>query len=112
MMRGGHHEPPEEEALTRSKVTTVGVLALVLAFSASSLAMAQDGEPADPVTSANGEVSDTLIPQDGALATYEEHINVLNDCDWAGLMAQYPNNVELHFVGNANIHGREAVGGV
>jgi len=98
--------------MSRSTLTSAGVLALVLAFSASSLAAAQDGEPADPITSANGEVSDTLIPQDGALATYQEHIRVLNDCDWLGLMAQYPNNVELHLVDNTHIVGREAIGAV
>jgi hypothetical protein len=97
--------------MSKTRLATLP-LTLALAFSVSSLAVAQDSEPADPVTSATGEVSDTLIPQDGALATYEEHIRALNACDWLGLMAQYPNNAELHFVDNALSFGREAVGAV
>ena len=93
-------------------VTTAGVLALALALSASTAVMAQDGEPADPVTSANGELSDTLIAEDGSLAVYQKHIEVLNACDWVGLMAQYPNDVELHLGQGAVIVGREAMGAV
>jgi hypothetical protein len=91
---------------------TAGVLAAALAFSVTGAALAQDGEPADPVTSANGEVSDTLIAEDGSLAVYQKHIEVLNACDWVGLMAQYPNEVELHLVDNTVIVGREAIGAV
>jgi hypothetical protein len=100
-----------EKRMSKTRLATL-LLTLALAFSASSLAVAQDGEPADPVTSATGEVSDALVPQDGALATYEEHIRALNACDWLGLMAQYPNNAELHFVDNTLSIGREAVGAV
>ena len=82
--------------MTRS-VTTGAALALVLAFSATTVAVAQDGVPAEPVENPNtGEISDTLIPQADAFETYAEHISVLNDCDWLGLMAQYPNDAEVH----------------
>ena len=97
--------------MTRS-VTIAGATALALALVASSAVMAQDGEPADPVTSANGEVSDTLIAEDGSLAVYQKHIEVLNACDWVGLMAQYPNEVELHLGGGNVTVGREAIGAV
>lgn len=94
---------------TRTTVSTV--LAFVLALSLSSLVAAQEGEPADPVENPNtGEVSDTLIPQDGSLAVYEEHIRVLNDCDWLGLMAQYPNDAEIHLPGGTVVKGRQAIG--
>ena len=97
--------------MTRPRFAAAGTLALLLALSASSLAAAQEGEPADPVENPNsGEVSDTLIPQDGALATYEEHIRVLNDCDWLGLMAQYPNDAEIHLTEGAVFKGRQALG--
>jgi hypothetical protein len=99
--------------MSRTSLTTAAALALTLALSAATVAIAQDGEPADPVTSATtGEASDRLIPQDGALATYEEHIRALNDCDWLGLVAQYPNNAELHFVNGSVTVGREAIGAV
>jgi hypothetical protein len=91
-------------------VTIAGVTSLALALVASSVVMAQEGEPADPVTSANGEVSDTLVPEEGSLAVYQKHIEVLNACDWVGLMAQYPNDVELHLGGGTVIAGREAIG--
>ena len=76
-------------------VTIAGATALSLALVSSSAVMAQDGEPADPVTSVNGEVSDTLIAEDGSLSVYQKHIEVLNACEWVGLMAQYPNGGRL-----------------
>ncbi len=97
--------------MTKSRTTLSATLALALALSVCSLAAAQAGEPADPVENPNtGEVSDTLIPQDGALAVYEEHIRVLNDCDWLGLMAQYPNDAEIHLPGGTVVKGRQAIG--
>ncbi|MGD8684529.1 MAG: hypothetical protein PVG27_11305 [Chloroflexota bacterium] len=97
--------------MIKSRTTLAGALALALALSATSLAAAQEGEPADPVENPNtGEVSDTLIPQDGSLAVYEEHIRVLNDCDWLGLMAQYPNDAEIHLPGGTVVKGRQAIG--
>ena len=81
-------------------VTIAGVTALALALVASSAVMAQDGEPTTPVTNPNtGEISDTLIPQADAYETYAEHIRVLNECDWLGLMAQYPEDAEIHLAG-------------
>jgi hypothetical protein len=97
--------------MIRSRTTTAGALALTLALSVSGAAFAQEGEPADPVENPNtGDVSDTLVPQDGSLAVYEEHIRVLNDCDWVGLMAQYPNDAEIHLPGGNVVKGRQAIG--
>jgi hypothetical protein len=97
--------------MSRSSIARAAVLALTLVVSASTLGAAQDGEPADPVTNPNtGEVSDTLIPQDGALAVYEEHIRALNACEWLGLMAQYPNDAEVHLSDGTVIRGRQAIG--
>ena len=93
-------------------VTTAGAFALAATLAISAVADAQDGEPADPVTSANDEVSDTLVAEDGSLAVYQKHIEVLNACDWVGLMAQYPNDVELHLGGGNVTVGREAIGAV
>ncbi|MEM9135360.1 MAG: hypothetical protein AAF962_03290 [Actinomycetota bacterium] len=63
------------------------------------------------VTNPNtGEVSDVLVPQDGSLAVYEEHIRVLNECDWVGLMAQYPDDAEIHLSAGEVVKGREAIG--
>jgi hypothetical protein len=96
--------------MTRS-VTTGAALALVLAFSATTVAVGQDGVPAEPVENPNtGEVSDMLIPQADAFETYAEHIRVLNACDWMGLMAQYPDNAEVHFNGDAMWSGRQEIG--
>lgn len=97
--------------MNRTRTTVSTVLAFVLALSLSGLVAAQEGESADPVENPNtGEVSDTLIPQDGSLAVYEEHIRVLNDCDWLGLMAQYPNDAEVHLSDGNVVRGRQAIG--
>ena len=82
--------------------------AMVTTFEGTDLLILED---ADPVTNPNtGEVSDTLVPQDGSYEVYAEHIRVLNDCDWLGLMAQYPNDAEIHLSGGTVVAGREAIG--
>lgn len=70
--------------------------------------------PADNVTPVTnpetGEVSDRLVPQDGAYAVYAEHIRALNNSDWLGLMAQYPEDAEIHMPNGVIARGREAIG--
>lgn len=91
-------------------VTTAGILALTLALGATTAAFAQEGATT-PVENPNtGEVSDTLIPQANAYETYAEHIRVLNACDWLGLMAQYPEDAEIHLAGGTVVKGRQAIG--
>jgi hypothetical protein len=87
------------------------VLALVLAFSAASAALAQDTVPAEPVENPNtGEISDALVPQATSYDTYVEHIRALNACDWLGLMAQYPDDAEVHLDNGNVVRGRQAIG--
>ena len=40
----------------------------------------------------------------------DEHLDALNKCDWNRLMAQYPNDVEIHLPDGVVIKGREKVG--
>ncbi len=40
----------------------------------------------------------------------DEHFDALNQCDWNRLMAQYPNDVEIHLPDGVVIKGREKVG--
>jgi hypothetical protein len=95
----------------RGRKTTLVVAIFVGLLAGSTVGVAAQDEAADPVENPNtGEVSDTLIPQDGALAVYEEHLRVVNDCDWLGLMAQYPNDAEIHLPGATVIKGRQAIG--
>jgi hypothetical protein len=97
--------------MKRRRTAAASALALAFALSAGSLALAQDGEPADSVENPNsGEVSDTLIAQDGALAVYDEHIRALNACEWGALLAQYPNDAEIHLPGGTVVKGRQAIG--
>jgi len=97
--------------MSRSSVLRAGALAVSIAILASGVALGQEGVPADPAENPNtGEVSDTLIPQANAYETYAEHIRVLNDCDWLGLMAQYPNDAEIHLAGGTVVKGRQAIG--
>lgn len=57
-----------------------------------------------------GEVSADCVPQDGAIAVYEEHIRALNAYDWAAIVAQYPDDAEIHLVGGVVVKGRSAIG--
>lgn len=40
----------------------------------------------------------------------DEHLDALNNCDWNRLMAQYPDDVEIHLPDGAVIKGRAKVG--
>jgi ketosteroid isomerase-like protein len=40
----------------------------------------------------------------------DEHLDALNKCDWNRLMAQYPNDVEIHLPDGQVVKGREKVG--
>jgi len=97
--------------MSRSSVLRAGVLAVSLAILASGVALGQEGEPATAVTNPNsGEISDMLVPQATAYDTYAEHIRALNACDWVALMAQYPDEAEVHLSGGNVVRGREAIG--
>ena len=64
-----------------------------------------------PVTNPDtGEVSDRLVPQDGPYEVYAEHIRALNNDDWLGLMAQYPDNAEIHMSNGSVARGRVEIG--
>lgn len=91
---------------TPSWLTAIALLSLVATGCSSGADTA-----AIAVTNPNtGDVSDELTPQDDALNVYEEHIRVLNDCDWVGLMAQYPDDAEIHLPKGQVVQGREAIG--
>jgi len=92
-------------------VRTAAAIAFALALTASTVALAQDGEPTTAVTNPNtGEVSDMLVPQASSYDAYVEHIRALNACDWLGLMAQYPDEAEVHLDHGNVVRGREAIG--
>lgn len=92
-------------------VATAGALTLAMALTAGTMALAQDGEPTTAVTNPNtGEISDTLVPQASSYDVYVEHIRTLNACDWLGLMAQYPDDAEVHLDHGNVVRGREAIG--
>jgi ketosteroid isomerase-like protein len=50
-----------------------------------------------------------LKPQPTPKAVVDEHLAALNRGDWNGLMAQYPDDVELFLPGGVVIRGRQAV---
>lgn len=51
-----------------------------------------------------------LKKQPTPAAVIDEHLDALNACDWNRLMAQYPDDVEIHLPDGAVIKGRKAVG--
>lgn len=50
------------------------------------------------------------MPQADAYAVYAEHIRALNACDWVAILAQYPDDAEIHLSGGLVVKGREAIG--
>jgi SnoaL-like domain len=77
-----------------SKVLIVGLLA-----SASASALAAEPMKLPP-----------LKKQPTVQKVIDEHLDALNKCDWNRLMAQYPNDVEIHLPDGQVIKGREKVG--
>jgi len=43
-------------------------------------------------------------------AVLDEHMDALNHCDWNRLLAQYPDNAEIHLSGGKIVKGRAAIG--
>jgi ketosteroid isomerase-like protein len=51
-----------------------------------------------------------LKKQATAQKVVDEHLDALNKCDWNRLMAQYPNDVEIHLPDGVVVKGRTKVG--
>lgn len=82
------------------------MVAMVTTFNGADLVFDET-----PAVVTNGDlVSDTYIREATPEVVYEKHIEVLNNCDWVGLMAQYPNDVEIHLPDGVVVKGREEVG--
>ncbi len=58
----------------------------------------------------SGEESAALVREKTPADVVSQHLKVLNACDWKGLMAQYPDQVEARFPGGAVTKGRQAMG--
>jgi hypothetical protein len=59
--------------------------------------------PYDP-----SQVSVGLVREATPDAVLAQHLEALNDCDWVGLMQQYPDSYELRLPGGVIVSGREA----
>ncbi len=51
-----------------------------------------------------------LVTQPTPQAVVAEHLDALNKCDWNRIMAQYPDDAEIHLSGGTIIAGRKAIG--
>jgi ketosteroid isomerase-like protein len=51
-----------------------------------------------------------LKKQPSVQKVIDEHVDALNHCDWNRLMAQYPNDVEIHLPDGQVVKGRQKVG--
>jgi ketosteroid isomerase-like protein len=58
----------------------------------------------------SGNVLPSLKRQATPKAVVDEHLDALNRCDWARLMAQYPPDVEFFLPGGQVVKGRREVG--
>jgi hypothetical protein len=89
----------------------IGLVALVTVALLASAAVAFAGNGKDvpgwhanrdhytaiSVTNPNNpaQVSNKLVREKTPLAVFDQHINALNNCDWKGLMQQYPDKYQL-----------------
>jgi SnoaL-like domain len=72
---------------------------LVAGCAATSLALAADPMKLPPNKK-----------QPSVQKVVDEHVDALNKCDWNRLMAQYPDDVEIHLPDGQVIKGRQKVG--
>lgn len=86
------------------------VCAVVLLASACSGGAPTSYTASEVKNPATGDVSAALVREASPVLVYEKHLQALNSCDWKGLMAQYPDNVELHLLDGNVVRGRQAVG--
>jgi ketosteroid isomerase-like protein len=81
----------EETMMVRTVFVTVAMLAALPAF-------------------AEDMVLPELVTQATPQAVVDEHLDALNKCDWNRLMAQYPDDAEIHLSGGTIVKGRQAIG--
>ena len=51
-----------------------------------------------------------LKKQPTAQAVLDEHIDALNHCDWNRIVAQYPEDAQIHLLNGTVVVGRKAIG--
>ena len=113
---------PSNVFKSRTMVKLAGLflaIASVVAFASSASASparpaAISGHPkytVTPVKNPNtGAVSSVLVPAKTPAEVVARHLKALNACNWKGLMAQYPDQVEIYLPGGTVEKGRKAVG--
>ena len=67
-----------------------------------------------PIGSSIALAEDLKLPplkkQSTPQAVIDEHVDALNKCDWNRIMAQYPDDYQLHLPDGVVVKGREAAG--
>jgi hypothetical protein len=83
---------------------------IVVAVAGCASGSSSGGYTGGTVTNSNtGEQSTSLVREKTATDVVDQHLKALNACDWQGLLAQYPDQVEIHLPGGSVVKGRQAV---
>ena len=95
------------------KLILAALVVVALGASATVASAGSGGIPAryTAISVANpnnpAQVSNKLVREKTPLAVFEQHITALNNCDWLGLMQQYPDQYTLRQGGlDALVQGR------
>lgn len=95
-----------------SVVTVVALSVIILAMypqGAGGAKGAASKYTAAKVKNANtGEESPGLVREKSPAEVVNQHLKALNACDWKALLAQYPDQVEIHTPGGSVVRGRQA----
>lgn len=89
------------------RVATLFVVLALLAGCASGPS-ASKYTAAAVKNSKTGAESAALAREKTAADVVNQHLKALNACDWKGLMAQYPDQTEIHLPGGSVVKGRQA----
>ena len=57
-----------------------------------------------------GETSSILKKENTPKQVADAHLRTLNNCDWKGLVTQYPDQAEIHLPNGVLLKGREQIG--
>lgn len=95
--------------MLRKCFALVMLLCIILILAACASSPSASYTAATVKNAKSGAESSALVREKTPNDVVSQHLKVLNACDWKGLMAQFPDQVEARFPGGAITKGRPAM---
>jgi hypothetical protein len=99
----------KESAMSRKLLVVIIVFLIGSMLAGCSAGAAGIYSAASVKNSNSGEESKALVREKSPEAVVDQHLKALNACNWSELLAQYPDQTEVHLSEGTVIKGRQAV---